>query len=49
MDRIVILGTANAVSDETHENSHLIITIGGSYYPGRLPRKSHCKNSEIRN
>lgn len=25
MDRIIILGTANAVSDETHENSHLIM------------------------
>lgn len=25
MDRIVILGTANAVSDETHENSHLVL------------------------
>ena len=25
MDRIVILGTANAVSDETHENSHLVV------------------------
>ena len=25
MDRVVILGTASAIPDEKHENSHLII------------------------